>query len=85
MPARERNLADGPLSREQDLVLCRYLPFTYYQGRRRLEAARTLRSSLREDGLLFIGRKEELSPEELKLFEPVAAAFGVYRRRGGVN
>lgn len=62
-----------------DLVLCRYLVFTYYRGERRLQAARRLASALLPGGLLFIGRKEGLGPREREHFEPLAANCGIYR------
>ncbi|MEW6268052.1 MAG: CheR family methyltransferase [Thermodesulfobacteriota bacterium] len=55
-----RNLMSDPVPSATDLVLCRYLPFTYFTGTRRHEAARRLWSALRPDGALMIGRKEGL-------------------------
>ena len=75
------NLMTGKPPKKQDLVLCRYLVFTYYRGSRRLSAARKLASSMKGGGLLFIGRKEGLGPEEKELFEPLAAECGIFRRR----
>jgi chemotaxis methyl-accepting protein methylase len=81
---REANLMSDPPPREQDLVLCRYLAFTYYRGERRMAAARRLFSALREGGVLFIGRKEGLGQDERGLFAPVAAECGIYRKREGL-
>ncbi len=80
----EANLMTDPSPGEQDLVLCRYLAFTYYRGERRMEAARRLFSALRKGGVLFIGRKEGPGPDEGSLFAPVAAGCGIYRRREGL-
>lgn len=77
----ESNLMTGEPPKEQDLVLCRYLAFTYYRGNLRLSAARKLASSMKDGGLLFIGRKEGLAPEEKELFEPLAAECGIFRRK----
>ncbi len=76
------NLRDAPPAREMDLVLCRYLVFTYYRGRRRLEAARRLWEALKPGGALVIGRKEGLGPAEQALFAPWPGAPGVYRKEG---
>lgn len=78
---RQANLTTDPLPGRQDLILCRYLVFTYYRGRRRLQAARKIFSALRDGGILFTGRKEGLGPAERGLFEPLAADCGIYRRR----
>lgn len=64
-----------------DLVLARYLPFTYYRGARRLRAARRLWRALRPGGVLVIGAKERLKGEELRLFAPWPGTSAVYRRR----
>lgn len=77
----QSNLMEGEPPKEQDLVLCRYLAFTYYRGRRRLAAARRLASSMKGGGLLFLGRKEGLGAEEQELFEPLAAECGIFRLR----
>ena len=78
---RESNLMTGSHPEGMDLVLCRYLAFTYYRGSRRLLAARRLVSSMKTGGLLFIGRKEGLGPGERGLFEPLAGECGILRRR----
>ena len=78
---KQSHLVTDPPPEKQDLVLCRYLVFTYYRGRRRFEAARGLFSALRQGGILFTGRKEGLGPAERGLFEPLAADCGIYRRR----
>jgi chemotaxis methyl-accepting protein methylase len=65
---------------EIDLVCCRYLVFTYYRGRRRLEAARRLWQSLRPGGALMIARKEELGTAA-GLFDHWPGAEGVFRKK----
>lgn len=61
----QSDLLQNNLPANQDLVFCRYLVFTYFQGRRRLESAHRIISSLNPGGLLVLGRKEslELGPE----------------------
>jgi chemotaxis protein methyltransferase CheR len=63
-----------------DLVLCRYLFFTYFSGQRRLRAAERLHRALRPGGLLMIGAKEELNPSDMLLFSPVPGAGCLYAR-----
>jgi chemotaxis methyl-accepting protein methylase len=77
----KRNLMSDPAPRDVDLVLCRYLAFTYFTGERRHAAARRLWAALRPGGALMIGRKEGLAPRELALFEPWPHAPGVFRCR----
>lgn len=64
-----------------DLVLARYLPFTYYRGERRLQAARRLWQALRPGGVLMIGAKEVLQTGELRLFAPWCCTVAIYSRR----
>lgn len=73
-------LAESPAG-EMDLVLCRYLVFTYYRGERRHAAAARLWDALRPGGLLMIGRKEGLGPRDRELFEPLPGAKGLSRKR----
>jgi chemotaxis protein methyltransferase CheR len=78
---RRQNFMTGPPPGTFDLVLARYLPFTYYRGERRLEAARRLWRALRPGGALMIGAKEQLGKKERQLFAPWPGAEGVFRRR----
>ena len=57
---RRCDLLSDPLPAGFDLVLCRYLAFTYFIGERRQAAAQRLRASLRPRGFLVIGRTENL-------------------------
>ncbi len=75
------NFMNDPPPGTFDLVLARYLPFTYYRGERRLQAARRLWRALRPGGALMIGAKESLLAEERYLFDPWPGATAVYRRR----
>lgn len=63
-----------------DLVLARYLPFTYYRGGRRLQAARRLWRALRPGGVLMIGNKESLEGEELRWLAPRFQTSATYVR-----
>jgi chemotaxis methyl-accepting protein methylase len=74
------NLMTDPLPTDIDLILCRYLAFTYYQGERRLLAGRRLWQALRPGGALMIGRKEQLGPAAA-LFVPWPTAPGVFRKQ----
>ncbi|MFO8031963.1 MAG: CheR family methyltransferase [Desulfohalobiaceae bacterium] len=47
----------------QDLILCRYLVFTYFQGGKMQRVARRIISSLSPSGCLVTGKKEELGLE----------------------
>ena len=76
----EWDLMHSPLPQGIDLVCCRYLVFTYYRGRRRLEAARRLWQALSPGGALIIARKEDLGTSA-ELFEPWPKADGVFRKR----
>jgi len=78
---RHHNFMDDPLPGVFNLVLARYLPFTYYRGRRRQLAARRLWQALRPGGALMIGAREQLLPEERQLFAPWSGTRGIYRRR----
>lgn len=74
------NLMTDPLPAGFDLILCRYLAFTYYHGERRLLAGRRLWQALRPGGALMIGRKEGLGPAG-DLFTPWPGAPGVFRKQ----
>ncbi len=75
------NLMEDPPPHAMDLVLCRYLAFTYYRGARRHRAAGHIWKALRSGGALMIGRKEGLGPGDLAFFEPWPEVEGVFRRR----
>jgi chemotaxis methyl-accepting protein methylase len=77
---RRHNLMTDPPPAEMDLVLARYLPFTYYTGTRRRQAAERLWQALRPGGALMIGLKERLSHRELELFQPWPETEGLFFR-----
>jgi len=79
---QNRNLMTDPPPAGMDLVLCRYLAFTYYQGSRLQNALRRVWEALRPGGVLMIGAQEELPPPALELFAPHPAGRFFYRRLG---
>lgn len=76
-----KNLMTDPPPSDLDLVLCRYLVLTYYEGERRRRAMGRLGRALRPGGALMIGAKEQLDEGELEVFDPWPGVDGVYRRR----
>jgi chemotaxis protein methyltransferase CheR len=76
----KHNLMLDPPPRGVDLLLCRYLPFTYYSDRRLDAAVAILASALRHGGLLMIGRKEGMPERGLTLFAPVGKTGTIWRR-----
>lgn len=78
---RQSNLMTDQPPLGMDLVLCRYLPFTYYHGARLGAAAARLRDALRPEGVLMVGAKEALVPPALQYFEPFAESGFFYRRK----
>jgi len=77
-----RNVMSGPLPSGMDLILCRYLAFTYYRGKRILAATVRLCEALRPGGNLMVGKKEHLRGPELAFFEKWQGCDGFYRRKG---
>lgn len=75
------NLCAEPPPGSFDLVCCRYLPFTYFRGPRRLDAASRLRRAMRPGGALMIGAREELGSAS-PLFLPWPGAPGFFRPAG---
>jgi chemotaxis protein methyltransferase CheR len=76
----ETNLMSDKLPSGMDLVLCRYLVFTYYRGKRRLEAAKRLWDALRPGGVLMIGKKEALDFPSQQLFKPLPDVECIFRK-----
>jgi chemotaxis protein methyltransferase CheR len=65
---------------ELDLVLCRYLAFTYFGPELQLTAARRLAGALRPGGALVLGTHEAL-PAGVEDVEPWPGLRWTYRRR----
>lgn len=78
---REHNLRIEAPPGRIDLLLCRYLIFTYYTGERRFGASTSLWRSLEDGGVLMTGRKDRLGPRELELFEPWPGTDVFFRKR----
>jgi chemotaxis protein methyltransferase CheR len=76
-----RNVMSGPFPAEMDLVLCRYLAFTYYRGERLLAATLRLWEALRPGGVLMVGKKECFPGPSSAFFEPWPGCDGFYRRK----
>jgi len=64
------DLEEGDLPGGVDLVLCRYLAFTYFTGARLARAAARLHKALAPGGALMIGRRENVPPGLWALFTP---------------
>ena len=77
-----RNMMKDPLPSAIDLVLCRYLIFTYYRGERLAKAANLVHEALRPGGVLMTGSRESLNAACEDLFEPWPGSRWIYRKRG---
>ncbi len=77
----KRNLMEDPPPSGMDLVLCRYLAFTYYRGERLMQAARRLHEALVPGGILMIGSRETLDEKMENLFEKWPDTGCLYRKR----
>ncbi|KAF0215179.1 MAG: chemotaxis protein methyltransferase [Geobacteraceae bacterium] len=77
-----RNVMSDPLPAGMDLVLCRYLAFTYYRGERLHAATVRLWETLRPGGILMVGKKERLPGGASAFFDPWSGCDGFYRRKG---
>lgn len=75
-----RNVMSDPLPSGMDLILCRYLAFTYYRGERLSAATHRLWEALRPGGTLMVGKKE--GGPESPLFEKWPGCDGFYRKKG---
>jgi chemotaxis protein methyltransferase CheR len=69
-------MPDGPF----DLVLCRYLAFTYFDADGRRAALQGIAHRLRPGGILMLGVKEYL-PAWSSEIVPECSEFGFWRRR----
>jgi chemotaxis protein methyltransferase CheR len=63
-----------------DLVLCRYVAFTYFDDASRRRTLARLLGEIRAGGALVVGRRERL-PEPVADLVPWGPAPGVYRKR----
>jgi chemotaxis methyl-accepting protein methylase len=69
---RRLDFLNDPLPEGFDLILCRYLVFTYFLGTRQRRAVERLRRSMGPGGVLMIGKKEGLGPDAAELFRPLS-------------
>ena len=76
----QRHLFHDPLLEPFDLILCRYLFFTYFIGDLRFRAAHKLWEALNSGGALMIGEKEGVGIRELELFKPYPDVRCLYRK-----
>ncbi len=77
--ARQDVSADAPFMR-LDLVTCRNV-MIYFNNELQAKVLAVFRYSLRDDGLLFLGRSETATQQE-SLFSPVDRRARIYRPRG---
>jgi chemotaxis protein methyltransferase CheR len=77
---RRHDVRTPPPTGELDLVLCRYLAFTYFGPELQLTAARRLAGALRPGGALVLGTHEAL-PAGVEDVEPWPGLRWTYRRR----
>lgn len=77
---QKHNLMADPPPHGIDLLLCRYLPFTYYSGGRLDAAVAILAAALRPGGLLMIGKKEGMPERGLTRFAPLGKTGAIWRR-----
>jgi len=75
------DLLKNNLPRDQDLIFCRYLVFTYFHGQRRLNMAKKILSAINQKGILVLGQKEELDFQERSLLNLVSRGPGIYERK----
>ncbi|WP_144311586.1 CheR family methyltransferase [Desulfonatronospira thiodismutans] len=73
------DLLKDHLPGQQDMVFCRYLVFTYFQGKRRREMARKISECINPGGLLILGRKESIGSQEQDLFTAVHQNLKIYK------
>ena len=67
----ELDILKDQLPSDQNLLLCRYLVFTYFKGQRALLMSQALKRALQPGGALMIGRKEGLGGGMDQLFRPL--------------
>jgi chemotaxis protein methyltransferase CheR len=72
------DIRDEPPPGKYDLILCRNLPFTYFDDDGQNAVLRSIRSVITQGGILITGIHERL-PAAGPGFEPHGASQGVYR------
>jgi chemotaxis methyl-accepting protein methylase len=74
---RRLDLLRNPLPGNQDLILCRYLAFTYFRAELELAVSQKLSRALKHRGVLMIGAKEGPGPMTEDVFQ-VRAGSGCF-------
>lgn len=74
---RQLDLLKDPLPGNQDLILCRYLVFTYFRAELERTVSLKLSRALQDRGVLMIGTKEVLGPMAEGVFK-VQAGSGCF-------
>jgi chemotaxis protein methyltransferase CheR len=77
----QHDIRSGPPDGSFDLVLCRYLAFTYFDDAGQRDTLRALARVTRPGGALVLGNREELPLGE-RSFGDWAPRLRVFRRRG---
>jgi chemotaxis protein methyltransferase CheR len=75
------DVRSSPPASDLDLILCRYLAFTYFDLASQTRIARSLATALRPGGALVLGTHEAL-PGGVAEFEPWPGRRLTYRRAG---
>lgn len=72
------DLLSDPIPGGQDLILCRYLVFTYYHGELQRKTVNKITQALNPGGILILGDKEKPGPETRSVIVPVSGAKNSY-------
>ena len=74
------DLLEDSWPRGWDLIICRYLFFTYFTGERQLERLQRIQQALHVPGLLMIGRKESIDLDASSEFEQVCQSGCLFKQ-----
>ncbi len=78
---RYLDILKDPLPADQDIILCRYLVYTYFRQERQFKASQSLWQALKDNGLLMIGQKEGLESQTNELFQPWPGSRCFFQKR----
>lgn len=73
------DLLSDSLPMEQDIIFCRYLVFTYYQGQRLQEMIQRITRAFSQQGVLVMGQKEPLESLNGRLLTPMSDSVSIFR------
>jgi len=73
------DLLNEDLPREQDIIFCRYLIYTYFKDQRRQDLTRQILRSLRPGGVLVLGQKETIHSLENNRLVRASDTLNVFR------